>query len=95
MKAAHGSRWRSLQHASWLGATLACVAIVMAWPPAALAGPLSETEPNNDALHANGPFGVDGWTHTINVSDDVDYVLEVLPGIVGRLRELSPYYKHA
>jgi cysteine sulfinate desulfinase/cysteine desulfurase-like protein len=27
--------------------------------------------------------------------EDIDYVLEILPGIVGRLRELSPYYKRA
>jgi cysteine desulfurase len=31
----------------------------------------------------------------MNTEDDVDYVLEVLPGIVDRLRELSPYYKRA
>ena len=31
----------------------------------------------------------------MNTDEDVDYVLEVLPGIVDRLRELSPYYKRA
>ena len=29
----------------------------------------------------------------MNTEDEVDYVLEVLPGIVDRLRELSPYYR--
>jgi len=31
----------------------------------------------------------------MNTDEDVDYVLDVLPGIVERLRELSPYYKQA
>jgi len=31
----------------------------------------------------------------MNTDEDVDYVLDVLPGIVDRLRELSPYYKQA
>jgi cysteine desulfurase len=31
----------------------------------------------------------------MNTAEDVDYVLEVLPGIVDRLRELSPFYKRA
>jgi cysteine desulfurase len=31
----------------------------------------------------------------MNTAEDVDYVLEVLPGIVDRLRELSPHYKRA
>ena len=30
-----------------------------------------------------------------NTEEEIDYVLEVLPGIVERLRELSPYYKRA
>jgi cysteine desulfurase len=29
----------------------------------------------------------------MNTAEEVDYVLEVLPGIVDRLRELSPFYK--
>ena len=31
----------------------------------------------------------------MSTAEEVDYVLEVLPGIVERLRELSPYYKRA
>jgi hypothetical protein len=26
-------------------------------------------------------------------AEEIDYVVEILPGIVDRLRELSPYYK--
>jgi cysteine desulfurase len=32
---------------------------------------------------------------SMNSAEEIDYVLEVLPGIVERLRELSPYYKRA
>jgi cysteine desulfurase len=32
---------------------------------------------------------------SMNTEEEIDYVLEVLPGIVERLRELSPYYKRA
>ena len=32
---------------------------------------------------------------SMNTEEDIDYVLEVLPRIVERLRELSPYYKAA
>jgi cysteine desulfurase len=31
----------------------------------------------------------------MNTAEEVDYVLEVLPGIVDRLRELSPHYRTA
>lgn len=48
--------------------------LAMLTPATASAAPLTETEPNNNALQANGPFGPGGWTQTINVSDDVDYV---------------------
>src|SRR5437764_8714069 len=30
---------------------------------------------------------------TMTTEEDIDYIIEVLPGIVERLRELSPYYK--
>ncbi len=31
-----------------------------------------------------------GWGNT---EEEIDYVLEVLPGAVGRLREMSPFYR--
>jgi cysteine desulfurase len=30
---------------------------------------------------------------SMNSAEEIDYVIEILPGIVDRLRELSPYYK--
>jgi cysteine desulfurase len=33
--------------------------------------------------------------NALNTAEEVDYVLDVLPGIVDRLRELSPFYKPA
>jgi hypothetical protein len=65
---------------AWSRAVLAVSALAVLAPAVATAAPLSETEPNDDALHANGPFGPDGWTQTINVGDDVDYVLFRLQG---------------
>lgn len=46
----------------------------------AVADPLTETEPNNDLLHANGPIPADGILLTKNVSDDVDYFTLRLQG---------------
>jgi hypothetical protein len=54
--------------------------IAVAAPTAALAAPLTETEPNDTPLEANGPFGSDGFLGTINVSDDVDDVIFRLEG---------------
>jgi cysteine desulfurase len=44
-----------------------------------------------DEAHGSLRFSL----NAMNTVEDVDYVLEVLPGIVERLRELSPYYKRA
>jgi len=44
-----------------------------------------------DEAHGSLRFSL----NAMNTSEDVDYVLEVLPGIVERLRELSPHYKRA
>jgi len=44
-----------------------------------------------DEAHGSLRFSL----NAMNTAEDVDDVLEVLPGIVERLRELSPYYKRA
>jgi cysteine desulfurase len=44
-----------------------------------------------DEAHGSLRFSL----NAMNTEADVDYVLEVLPGIVDRLRELSPFYKRA
>jgi cysteine desulfurase len=44
-----------------------------------------------DEAHGSLRFSL----NAMNTVEDVDYVLEVLPGIVDRLRELSPHYKRA
>jgi cysteine desulfurase len=32
---------------------------------------------------------------SMTTAEDIDYVVDILPGIVDRLRDLSPYYKRA
>jgi cysteine desulfurase len=44
-----------------------------------------------DEAHGSLRFSL----NAMNTAEEVDYVLEVLPGIVERLRELSPHYKRA
>jgi cysteine desulfurase len=44
-----------------------------------------------DEAHGSLRFSL----NAMNTVEDVDYVLEILPGIVDRLRELSPHYKRA
>lgn len=44
-----------------------------------------------DEAHGSLRFSL----NAMNTVEDVDYVLEVLPGIVERLRELSPHYRRA
>lgn len=44
-----------------------------------------------DEAHGSLRFSL----NSMNTVEDVDYVIEVLPRIVDRLRELSPYYKRA
>ena len=44
-----------------------------------------------DEAHGSLRFSL----NTMNTVEDVDYVLDVLPGIVERLRELSPHYRRA
>ena len=68
-------RRRVSSHALLLWGSIALLA-----PATVSAAPIPETEPNNSSLAANGPFGPDGFTSTINVSDDVDYVIFRLQG---------------
>src|SRR4029079_11321423 len=42
-----------------------------------------------DEAHGSLRFSLSSMTS----EEDIDYVVDVLPGIVARLRELSPYYK--
>jgi len=44
-----------------------------------------------DEAHGSLRFSL----NSMNTVEDVDYVVEILPRIVDRLRELSPYYKRA
>jgi cysteine desulfurase len=44
-----------------------------------------------DEAHGSLRFSL----NAMNTVEDVDYVLEILPGIVERLRELSPHYRRA
>jgi cysteine desulfurase len=44
-----------------------------------------------DEAHGSLRFSL----NSMNTVEDIDYVIETLPGIVDRLRELSPYYKRA
>jgi cysteine desulfurase len=44
-----------------------------------------------DEAHGSLRFSL----NSMNTAEDVDYVVEILPRIVDRLRELSPYYKRA
>jgi cysteine desulfurase len=44
-----------------------------------------------DEAHGSLRFSLSAMT----TLEDIEYVIEVLPGIVERLRELSPYYKKA
>jgi cysteine desulfurase len=44
-----------------------------------------------DEAHGSLRFSL----NAMNTVEDVDYVLDVLPGIVERLRELSPHYRRA
>jgi cysteine desulfurase len=44
-----------------------------------------------DEAHGSLRFSLSSTT----TDEDIDYVIEVLPGIIERLRELSPYYKKA
>jgi cysteine desulfurase len=32
---------------------------------------------------------------SMTTAEDIDYIVDILPGIVERLRDLSPYYKRA
>jgi cysteine desulfurase len=44
-----------------------------------------------DEAHGSLRFSL----NSMNTTEEIDYVIETLPGIVDRLRELSPYYKRA
>ena len=78
-RATRGSIVAQSRH-SPLVTALACITLAIVAPATASAAPMVEVEPNDSALHASGPFGPDGWTSTINVSDDIDYVLFRLQG---------------
>jgi len=42
-----------------------------------------------DEAHGSLRFSLSSMTS----AEDIDYVLNLMPGVVSRLRELSPYYK--
>jgi hypothetical protein len=64
----------------FLPGSLAALALLGIGPAVASAAPLSEVEPNNSPLSANGPIPVDGFTSTLGVNDDVDYFILRLQG---------------
>lgn len=61
-------------------AALALTAACLIAPGLASAAPLSEVEPNDTPLSANGPVPPDGFQSTLNVSDDVDFFIIRLQG---------------
>jgi hypothetical protein len=65
-------------------AMVACAALLVGGgtgsTAVAFAAPLTETEPNEDVLTANGPIPPDGWVATKNTTNDVDVAFIRLAG---------------